>query len=457
VNALATDVVQSAYRLALVGGGAIVHCVRMGVPLTAEDRAILELEGPTVVGHTCKVVRLGPGAPTVADLREAVERRLGDAPRLTWRLDGPSTDSEWCADTTFDIRAHICGSTATSELDGTALGGEVARLFEQHLDRRRPLWRMDLVGPLVGGGTALVWRLHHALADGTTAMRLARAVLWDRLPDQPHAVRTFVPAHHAQSSDDARRRHHLAGFLEREFIPSLRRSPFDVPIGPDREIAFAMTSLPQLRTAARSLAGATVNDAVLAVMAGALRAWMLHRHGPIHSVRVKVPVSLQNESEPTGNRDSYFCVSLPLDEPDPRARLAAVRSETALRKSCHDAQEMSELLDRLGRVSPRLRRWCSELQGAPRAFALNISNVPGPRLDVTVLGAPVEAIHSIAEVGERHALRAAVVSVADRLCFGLCADRGVIGDLDVLAGAIEHEAAAVIAAAGLAAASTRPP
>jgi WS/DGAT/MGAT family acyltransferase len=304
---------------------------------------------------------------------------------------------------------------------------------------------MDLLGPLVGGGTALVWRLHHALADGTTAMRLARSVLWDRRPDQPVA-RSSPPVAHA--ADDARRRHHLAGLLEREFLPSLRRSPFDLPIGPDRDIAFAVTSLPQLRTAARSLAGATVNDAMLAVLAGALRTWMLHRHGPVHRVRVKVPVSLQNENEPTGNRDSFFCVGLPLDEPDPVARLHAVRRETALRKSSHDAQEMAELLDRLGRASPRLRRWCSELQAAPRAFALNVSNVPGPRQDVSVLGADVEAIHSIAEVGERHALRVAVVSVADRLCFGLCGDRGVIADLDVLAGAIDQEAAALVAASG---------
>jgi diacylglycerol O-acyltransferase len=425
--------------------------VWMTAPLTAEDRAILELEGPTVVGHTCKVITLGPGAPTAAALHAAVGRRLAGAPRLTWRLSGPSTELEWRVDPSFDVREHISETRVTAELDSVALSAEVARLFEQHLDRRRPLWRMDLLGPLVGGGTALVWRLHHALADGTTAMRLARSVLWDRGPAQPAARTSRTSPQVTHAADDVRRRHHLAGLIEREFLPSLRRSPFDLPIGPDREIAFADTSLPRLHAAARSLACATVNDAVLAVLAvlaGALRTWMLHRHGPVHRVRVKVPVSLQNESEPTGNRDSFFCVGLPLDVPDPTARLRAVRRETALRKSRHDAQEMAELLDRLGRASPRLRRWCSELQAAPRAFALNVSNVPGPRQDVSVLGAEVEGIHSIAEVGERHALRVAVVSVADRLCFGLCGDRGVIADLDVLAGGIDQEADALVAAAG---------
>ncbi|GAA1209869.1 wax ester/triacylglycerol synthase family O-acyltransferase [Pseudonocardia alaniniphila] len=426
--------------------------VWMTAPLTAEDRAILELEGPTVVGHTCKVITLGTGAITAAALQAAVSRRLAGAPRLTWRLSGPPTEPEWCVDPAFDVQEHISETRSPAELDSVALRAEVARLFEQHLDRRRPLWRMDLLGPLVGGGTALVWRLHHALADGTTAMRLARSVLWDIGPAQP-AARTSPPVTHA--ADDVRRRHHLAGLIEREFLPSLRRSPFDLPIGPDRQIAFAQTSLSRLRTAARSLAGATVNDAVLAVLAGALRTWMLHRHGPIRRVRVKVPVSLQNESAPAGNHDSFFCVGLPLDVPEPVARLRAVRRETALRKSSHDAEEMAELLDKLGRASPRLRRWCSELQAAPRAFALTVSNVPGPRQDVSVLGAEVEAIHSIAEVGERHALRVAVVSVADRLCFGLCGDRGVIADLDVLAAAIDDEAVALVAAGGTGTGATR--
>ena len=308
---------------------------------------------------------------------------------------------------------------------------------------------MDLLGPLAGGGTALVWRLHHALADGTTAMRLARTVLWDGRADGPPGARPAPPASRTQAADDARRRHHLAGFLEREFLPSPRRSPFDLPIGPDRGVAFAMTSLGRLRTSARALAGATVNDAVLAVMAGALRTWMVHRHGALHPVRVKVPVSLHNEHEPSGNRDSYFCVSLPAGRAGsgrparlgPSARRPCASRATTRRRwpSCST-----------GWAGPR--RGCSA--GAPSyrpppARSRSTSPTFPARSSRSACSVrDVEAIHSIAEVGERHALRAAVVSVADRLCFGLCADRGVIGDLDVLAGAIEHEALVMTEAAG---------
>jgi diacylglycerol O-acyltransferase / wax synthase len=408
------------------------------VPLTAEDRAILALEGAQLVGHTCKVIRFPRGAPDVPDLRDAVARRLPEAPRLTWRLAGSADEPVWCPDEAMDVAAHV-GAVATGCLDPAGLRREVARLFVQRLDRRRPLWRMDVVGPLEGGGAALVWRVHHALADGTTLMRLADEVLWDPTPARaahqhgPVAVRPRPPG------DDPPGRH-LAGVLTDEILPGLRRSPFDAPTGRDREVAFAVTSLSGLHHAAGELAGATVNDAVLAVVAGALRRWLEHRHGPIHRLRVKVPVTLHHDGDAAGNRDSYFRVDLPVDEPDLVARLAAVRAETALRKSRRDAQELDEMMERMARFSPRLAAWSQRLQRCGRAFALNVSNVRGPGREVTVLGARVDTVHSLAEVARHDALRVAVVSAADRLCFGLVAAPAVIGDLDVLADALEREA-----------------
>jgi hypothetical protein len=414
------------------------------VPLTAEDRAILALEGPHLVGHTCKVVRLPAGAPTLAELRDAVARRLPGAPRLTWRLAGTAGAPVWRPDEAIDVAAHVGAVVAAAPLDPAAVRGAVARLFVEHLDRARPLWRMDLVGPLAGGGAVLVWRVHHALADGTTLMRLAQDVLWD--PGPPPSAAAGEPAAVAVPPAETSERHRLAGVLTGELLPSVRRSPFDARVGRDRAVAFAAARLPALRDAARDLAGATVNDAVLAVVAGALRRWLEHGHGPIRDLRVKVPVTLHSGGDAAGNRDSYFRVDLPVDEPDPGARLAAVRAETALRKSRHDAQELDELMDRMARFSPRLAGWSQRLQRCGRAFALNVSNVRGPGREVTVLGARVGTVHSLAEVAPHHALRIAVVSVADRLCFGLVADPAVIGDLDVLSGAVEREAAELVRA-----------
>ena len=402
------------------------------IPLSPADRAILAMEGPTIAGHTCKVIRVGTPAPSAAALAAAVAARLPLAPALTWKLAGPPDAACWRADPAVDPQAHITQVACDSRLDDAALGPEVARLFSQRLDRARPLWRIDVIGPLAGGDTVLVWKVHHALADGTTLMALARDVLFDPHLHGPAAARR---------QDAPAQRHHHAAVIRRELFPGLRTSPFDARIGHQRVAAFATTPLSSLHAAARCLAGATVNDAVLAVIAGALRRWLHRRHGALCDVRVKVPVSLHHEGQPQGNSDSYFCLPLPVGEPDPRRRLQAIQAATALRKSHHDAQELDELFTRLSRAAPGLRRWAQRLQVSPRTFALNVSNVPGPRHPVSVLGAPVRSMHSLVELAPRHALCVAVVSVADTLCYGLLADPDVLADLDVLAAAIDEEAA----------------
>jgi diacylglycerol O-acyltransferase len=91
-------------------------------------------------------------------------------------------------------------------------------------------------------------------------------------------------------------------------------------------------------------------------------------------------------------------------------------------------------------------RWSQRLQPSGAAFAVNVPNVRGPEPEVTVLGARVDAVHSLAEVAQHHALRVGGVSVADRLCFGLVGDPAVTGDLNVLAGAVEPEATELLRA-----------
>ena len=415
------------------------------VPLTAEDRAILALEGPSLVGHTATVVHLPQGAPDLQELRAAVAGRLADAPRLTWRLGGSAAEPAWSPDGTLDVAAHVRAVALSTPLDSAGVRAELARLFEKRLDRDRPLWRMDVVGPLADGGAVLVWRVHHALADGGTVMRLADAVLWDPAPAADGPARRGPASAAAEAAGERSGRSALAGVLTGELVPGLRRSPFAGTVGRERDVALATVPLPALRESARR-AGATVNDAVLAAVAGALRRWLEHRHGPVHGLLVKVPVTLHHEGDQAGNRDSWFRVDLPVGEPDPVARLAAVRRETAERKARHDAQELDQLMDRAARLSPRLAAWSQRLQRSGRSFALNVSNVRGPDRAVTVLGAPVGDVHPLAEVAQHHALRVAVLSVADRLGFGLVADPSVVGDLDVLAGALEESAAELVSA-----------
>jgi diacylglycerol O-acyltransferase len=415
------------------------------LPLSSEDRAILDLEGPQVAGHTCKVVVLGPGAPGVEELRELVAARIEATPILTARLGGSEAAPAWVDDPGFDLARHVV--EGGGEVAGEDLPEAVARIFEQRLPRDRPLWQIDVLA-MPEGGAALVWRLHHALADGTASMRFARELLWDREPQAPQPAAAARPSAAAGvEAESARRRAHLAGFIRREFAEAAHRSPFDGTIGGGRAIALASAGLAPLHDAAKALAGATLNDAVVSVVGGALGRWVEEAHGRLGAIRLRIPVSLHHEGDDAGNRDSFFTVPVPLGEPDPVRRLEAVNRETTARKREHDAEEMDSVLRGLSGQAPHLSHLLERLEAGPRSFAACVSNVPGPRSPVAVAGTPVRSLHSIAEIGRRHGLRISVVSAAGELNFGICADPAIVPDPDLIASAIEAEAEALVAAA----------
>ena len=150
-------------------------------PLSREDLSILALESETVAGHTCKVIVLD-GPLDTGPLRASIAGRLGRAPQLSMRLGEIDGAPWWVPDPQVDVTAHVVEAPAAGAVDETGFRATVAGIFAQHLDRSRPLWRIDVIPRLADGGSALIWRIHHALADGLTAMRMAGAVLWDEEP-----------------------------------------------------------------------------------------------------------------------------------------------------------------------------------------------------------------------------------------------------------------------------------
>jgi diacylglycerol O-acyltransferase / wax synthase len=416
-----------------------------------------------VAGHTCKVIELD-GPLDVDRLRASIAERLPGAPKLSMGLTQIDGAPWWVPDPQIDINAQVVDCGQPEAADPAGFRAAVAAIFAQHLDRSRPLWRMDLIPSTPWGGSALVWRIHHALADGLTAMRMAAAVLWDEEPASAGATGRgasgrAAPANRnragvANASGAAAAQHHwFAGLLaaSREAPQPWLRSPFDGHIDGRRAVAFSTAGLADLRQLAAATDGATVNDAVLAVVAGGLRRWLEAHHGRLGPVRVKVPVSLHTppltpgdaDSQP-GNRDSFFCLDLPLGPADPLERLAAIRRATRVRKQGHDAQHLDALMHGLAHT-PRLSKFVDRVLAHPRSFALNVSNVPGPRGPVRVLGVPVRALYTLAEIREHHALRVSVVSLADGLNFGLVADPTLLDDVDQLAADMHTEAATLIA------------
>jgi diacylglycerol O-acyltransferase len=448
--------------------------------LTREDTRILNLERGAIRGHTCKVLvleRTGEQPlPTLDDLRDHIAARLDATERLRQRVVPTPlrvSDPVWLDDPAFDIAHHV---TAVEDraIDGRASDGRagleqtVGRLMCERLDRGRPLWHLAVVPRVDADSMALVWRLHHCLADGTTCMRLGEALLWDETPDVGEVPATrWSPAPAPGSLDllvrglfDQARRwaRGLSPFawrtprparaslrptaVSRELSRTAVRTPLARRVGARRTVAFASVPLDSARAAGKAIdGGITVNDIVLAVIAGGIRAWLGRGFGPSGGIRVKIPVSLHEPDEGAnlGNRDSYFFVDLPVAEPDVAQRALTINRETARRKLDHDA----EMLYRLG-SHPFVERWAM----SPRVFTFNVSNVRGPAHDLYVLGARVREMYSLAEIAQQHALRIAVVSIAGQLFIGLCADPEAVPEMDVLRDGIEQAAAELLALVG---------
>jgi WS/DGAT/MGAT family acyltransferase len=446
--------------------------------LGAEDARMLTLESPTIAGHTCKVV-IADRPPAVDDpaaaLRTSVAARASRVPRVRQRLAQTPlriAPPAWVDDPDFDAARHVVAVPIDGLVSPARLRETVAARFATRLPRDRPLWRIDLVDGLEDGGVAYVMLIHHAMADGVAALRLGAALLWDDAPAPdrptpapwspaaaPGTATLLAAAARARLGSagatlrtlgrDLRSPSHLRRPSPRVLVEALRRgggdSPLDSPIGPRRRVAFVRAPLEDFkRVRAAASEGTTVNDVVLAAVAGALRTWLAHRGVAAPRMRVKVPVSMHHgDEEPSamGNRDSFFFADLPVAEPDAGRCLAAMAGETARRKREGDAGALYLFFSDLSHLSRAVERRVARLAGSPHSFSLCVSNVPGPPGPRWVLGGEVRAFYSLAEVAQRHGLRVAVFSFAGELSFGLCADADALPDLDVLAAGLKRSIA----------------
>ena len=451
--------------------------------LTHEDARILGLEEGSVRGHTCKVLVTGaaPGGARIGldELREHVERRLGRVPRLRQRLATTPlgiADPIWVDDDEFDVARHVTLTPGRGPVGRERLRAIVGELMSTRLDPARPLWRIDLVDSLEEGGAVVVVRLHHCMADGTASVRILSQILLDDEaapvdpPHEqwsptaaPHAVRLAAlglrdragaaaatageaaralvsPAAWAASARTVGR---LPATLRRELDARSADSALAAPIGPRRVVAFHAAPLDEVKRIGKAVGeGVTVNDVVLAAVGGGLRRLLGDADTGAAGLRVKVPVSLHGRDDAAGtlaNRDSFMFVDLPVGEQDPVERLLAINRETSDRKRHHDAETLDALFRDLSHVSHSLERLANRWAMSPRVFTLNVSNVPGPRGPSFVMGAPLHEAYSLAEVANRHALRASVFSAAGNLAFGFCADADAVNDLDPMAAGVADE------------------
>ena len=376
--------------------------------LSDDDARILGLESATITGHTLKLIVLEPGPdPLELDaLRAAVARRLPREPRATQRVDTSGSEPRWVDATDFDICDHVRRWANPGCVSQADLWRAVSGLMSEHLDRERPLWVLDVIGPLGDGRVAIAARIHHAMADGIAGVRFLEAVLWDAHLDpreledpledpkeRPRPGLRSAPAAVRSRLADA---WGMPGAVLRELGHPGSRSPFDRPITASRELAFLVAPLADVKAIGASRpTRTTVNDVLLAIVAGGLRTWLGVGQTAAPHLHAQVPVSLHHRDEGAsdlGNRDSFINV------------------DNAVQRVAKSARE----------------------------FSVSISNVPGPPSPITVAGHKVQHLFSSSEPAAHHALRISAISCAGDIGIGLCTDPQALPDVARLAVAIEN-------------------
>ncbi|MEU5634654.1 wax ester/triacylglycerol synthase family O-acyltransferase [Streptomyces rishiriensis] len=341
---------------------------------------------------------------------------------------------------------------------------EAGRLMERPLERGRPPWEAHVVPGEDGVSFAVLFKFHHALADGLRALTLAAAVL-DPMDMPAPRPRPAAPA--APRIPDVRR---LPGLL-RGAVSEVGRA-LDIGasvavsgLGVRSSTALTAESTGTRRTAGvvidlddvhriRKVAGGTVNDVLIAVVAGALRRWLDERGDGSAGVRPRalIPVSQRRPrtAHPQGNRLSGYVLRLPVDDPDPLGRLAHCRTAMDRNKDAgpgRGAGAVALLADHVPALGHRLGGPVVA-QAARLWFDILVTSVPLPGFGLKLGGNPVNEVFPYAPLARGQALAVAVSTYRGQVHYGLVADAEAVPDLDRFACALTAEVETLITACG---------
>lgn len=202
----------------------------------------------------------------------------------------------------------------------------------------------------------------------------------------------------------------------------------------------------------RKTVGGTVNDVLIAVVAGALRRWLDERGDGSEGVapRALIPVSKRRPrtAHPQGNRLSGYLIRLPVDDPDPLGRLRTVRTAMDRNKDAGPNRGAGAVALLADHVPPLGHRIGGPVvgQAARLLFDILVTSVPLPSLGLKLGGCPLTEVFPFAPLARGQALAVAVSTYRGQVHYGLVADAEAVPDLDVLARALTEEVAALNAA-----------
>jgi diacylglycerol O-acyltransferase / wax synthase len=438
--------------------------------LSALDDSFLAVENPSAhmhVGWAAAFKRSeGDKAPRFNELRDHIASRLSRAPRYRQRIASVPFGLNapiWVDDERFDIKRHVIQSKATSlrELADSCMSTQ--------LRRDRPLWQICIADHLEEGRIGVVGKVHHCMVDGIAAVELG-SLLLDPDPEPPppesdrwsprqapSAARRLIggvidlireeaalatlpikvvrsPSRIGELVEPIRRaREALAESLR----PAEPRDPVNQPITGARHLAWFNRPLEDLKRIGKPM-GASVNDVLLAASAGGIRHYMReHERDPV-PLKTMVPVNVRDgETSELGNRISFVFVDLPCDEPDPVRRLQNVRLEMSERKEAGIPEGGDAVMAALKYLPRNAQHQVSRMIASPKTFNLTVSNIPGPRQPMYMLGCELEQAYPVVPIADKHAVSIGMTTIRDQACFGLYAASEMLPDSDSLAEAMD--------------------
>lgn len=474
-------------------------------PLSNLDSSFLALETRTTHMHVAALVVLetGPlrkddGGIDVERIRRHVESKLHLIPRYRMRIARVPLERHpvWVDDEHFNIGYHVRHTSLPRPGDDEQLETLMGRLVSQQLDRSKPLWEIFVVEGLVGDRFALISKTHHSMIDGISGVDIMTVLLSMTPDDHVDEPRPYVPRPAPNGTElivreaarrtgralstmrsltgvradvqavvtQATRRVRAAGHsLTSGWLTMASDTPLNGKVGPNRRFATLEIDLGEAKAVKNALGG-SVNDVVLATVAGGVRTYLEKVHQvPVEGLdfRVMAPVSVRsaNERGTLGNQVAMWLASLPVGEPDPVARLEAVRAETRRLRTTDQALGAATLV-RLSTGAPTtLVSLATRLAAGARPFNMTVTNVPGPQFPLYLLGSRMLATYPLVPLWEGHGAGIAIFSYNGRLFWGFNADWDTVPDLQALVDATASafaELREVAASAAGGAAAVRP-
>ena len=441
-----------------------------GDRLTAVDASFVAQEGPVSHMHIGAVMIFDGPAPAYDDLADHIRARLHLVPRFRQKLAFPPVETGrplWIDDPSFNLEYHVRDTALPVPGSETQLRALAARIHSQALDRSKPLWEMWLVQGLERGRFALITKTHHALVDGVSGVDLA-TVLFDLgpvpvRPEHPAAVWTphATPSglelaargvrgvaslpleaagrvidaalHPSESLQETREALEGLGEVVWAALNPAPTTPLNVEIGPHRRLVWVRQDLRDFKRVKDALGG-TVNDVVLATVAGALQKWLRSRGVRTEGLELRalVPVSIRarDEHDQLGNRIAAMRGPLPVYVEDPVARLHVVRHAMDGLKDSKQALGAEVLAGMQALAPPTVFAQASRLNFSTRLFNLLVTNVPGPQFPLYLLGRELQDLFPVAFLPKNHALAIAIMSYDGGMDFGLLGDYDAMPDLD---------------------------